>query len=286
MVGRFGPLKPDEVSPAVIRQWVEECRAKGLSGSTIKVMLACLSGLFVELQEQGLVQSNPTRGLPPSIRRRLRSDHDPRAVPFIERMADVHRVLVALPDHVQRPFALGALAGLRPSEARALRWTAVDLAGGVIHVREQVSGVLKDRESRVVPILDALAPLLRAWHLEAGGQGLVCPPGKHRLRTRHMDRGAPGHALAPVLERLGLRPMSWYQATRHTFASQWVLAGGPMAQLSDILGHSSVAITERYAHLRADLYGPSVRGILGTGRAPARDTAGDNLRKLKVESEP
>jgi hypothetical protein len=51
--------------------------------------------------------------------------------------------------------------------------------------------------------------------------------------------------------------VSWYQATRHTFASHWVMAGGSIEKLREVLGHSSVVVTERYAHLRTDLFGPS-----------------------------
>jgi len=53
------------------------------------------------------------------------------------------------------------------------------------------------------------------------------------------------------LERAGL---GWYEATRHTFASQWVLCGGSIEKLSVMLGHDSVTMTERYAHLWADLF--------------------------------
>jgi hypothetical protein len=48
--------------------------------------------------------------------------------------------------------------------------------------------------------------------------------------------------------------MTWYQATRHTFASQWVLAGGSIEKLREAMGHSSVVVTERYAHLRGDVF--------------------------------
>jgi hypothetical protein len=44
----------------------------------------------------------------------------------------------------------------------------------------------------------------------------------------------------------------WYEATRHTFASHWVKAGRPLAQLANVLGHSATWVTERYAHLRPD----------------------------------
>ena len=53
------------------------------------------------------------------------------------------------------------------------------------------------------------------------------------------------------LARPGLR---WYQARRQTFAPQWVLAGGSIEKLKEILGHYSVVVTERYVHLRPDLF--------------------------------
>ncbi len=69
-------------------------------------------------------------------------------------------------------------------------------------------------------------------------------------------RHTPGKHLRRTLKRLGLaRPgLGWYEATRHTFASQWVLAGGSIEKLSKVLGHHSVVLTERYVHLRPDLF--------------------------------
>jgi hypothetical protein len=45
-----------------------------------------------------------------------------------------------------------------------------------------------------------------------------------------------------------LPSMTWYQCTRHTFASHFVMDGGTIEKLSMILGHASVTTTERYAH--------------------------------------
>ena len=71
-----------------------------------------------------------------------------------------------------------------------------------------------------------------------------------------IDKHTPGKYLRATLERLGLsRPgLLWYQATRHTFASQWVLGGHSIEKLSNVLGHYSVVVTERYVHLRPDLF--------------------------------
>src|SRR6266852_5426473 len=58
-----------------------------------------------------------------------------------------------------------------------------------------------------------------------------------------------------ALEKLELaRPgLGWYEATRHTFASQWVLSGGSIEKLKEMLGHYSVVVTGRYAHLLAPI---------------------------------
>ena len=65
-----------------------------------------------------------------------------------------------------------------------------------------------------------------------------------------------GRYLRAALEKLGLARLGlgWYEATRHTFASQWVLSGGSIEKLREILGHYSVIVTERYTHLRPDLF--------------------------------
>jgi integrase len=41
---------------------------------------------------------------------------------------------------------------------------------------------------------------------------------------------------------------------RHTFASHWVMRGGDIFRLQKILGHQSVQMTMRYAHLAPDVF--------------------------------
>ena len=56
-----------------------------------------------------------------------------------------------------------------------------------------------------------------------------------------------------AFKKCGIKPMTFYQAGRHTFASQWVLSGNSIYRLKEIMGHSSVQVTERYAHLTNQL---------------------------------
>ena len=172
----------------------------------------------------------------------------------------VRRIYLALPGPLNVAYAIGALAGLRTGEVFALRWEHLDLATRRAHVRESVRGPLKDKDSRMVPILDALAPILAAWKLKTGGEGLVIPP--MRRDGEKIDKHTPGIYLRAALKQLSLtrEGLGWYEATRHTFASQWVLAGGSIGKLKEILGHYSVVMTERYTHLRPDLFPTSDLG--------------------------
>ena len=74
----------------------------------------------------------------------------------------------------------------------------------------------------------------------------------------------PGNYLRATLNKLDLERenLGWYEATRHTFASRWVLGGGSIEKLKEILGHYSVVVTERYTHLRTDLFAPKDLGTI------------------------
>lgn len=286
-----GHLRPDEVDHARIRAFAEAKLAEGLASGTVRVCVSILSSLYVDLVERGLARTNPARGLPRSLARLIKPSHDPRTTPFLERLEDVRRVFLALEQPLNIGYALGALGGLRPGEAFALRWPQVDLEARRIHVLESVTGSTKDKDSRVIPIQDALLPVLKAWHLKTVGTSLLCPP--LRCDGTKIDKGTRGEALGKVLRDLDLARdgLGWYECTRHTFASQWVMAGRSIEELKEILGHYSVVVTERYAHLRPDLFAPGAREAIKVdlsagGRSVAKINvdSGTRPRKTRVKS--
>ncbi len=263
----FGHLTPQEVNRGLLRRFIEQKLAEGLSSSTVRLLVAEMSTLFTDLIEQEHATENPMRKLPRATRRLIRPAHDPETTPFIEKLDDIRRIYLALPEPVNVAYALGVLAMLRNGEALALRWVHVDLEARRLHIRESVEGPLKDDDSRIVPILDPLYPLLAEWKLRRGAAGTVVP-------SMHADgKNLGGHAirkhLKVVLETLGLPQVTWYQATRHTGASHWVMAGNGIEKLSKIMGHSSVQVTERYAHLRPDAFNDADRATIKVSLAPA-----------------
>jgi integrase len=266
----IGRLKPNAVTVSVLKDFIRD-KARTLSTTTVNLLIRLLSSLYADLVEDGHAEMNPTRLLSKTTRKKfLRPAHDPKLTPYVESMENVvliYQALVARSESVGMAYALGALGGLRTGEVRALAWNHVDLAAKQIQVQVQVerrqgkdradwskdgTQVLKDDESRIVPIQASLASLLASWKKKTGGKGPVCPP--LRSNGQHLDDAVMSRYLRDALEKLKLekKGLGWYQATRHTFASQFVLAGGSLETLRRILGHSTVLVTERYAHLQPD----------------------------------
>jgi integrase len=93
--------------------------------------------------------------------------------------------------------------------------------------------------------------------------------------VRSVKGGQPGRApkyirrmtlhkrLEEALKKLSVPELTWYQATRHTFASQWAISGGKLRELQRLLGHASITTTERYAHLAPDFFNPDDYKRLG-----------------------
>ena len=107
---------------------------KGISPATAQRVVHLLSAFYVWLGKHHGVSRNPVRALKgdEDIRDLLKPTHDPKKVPFLKTKADVAAVFRALPRSVNIAYALSALAGLRPGEAIALEWDAVDLEEGTI----------------------------------------------------------------------------------------------------------------------------------------------------------
>jgi integrase len=271
----LGRLRPSQVTTPLLRslikekltggrirshvRWAKKGR-DGLAPAYVLQLMRILSSLYTRLIEDGNASANPVRDLPKDTKRAIRPDSDPRNVPFLEKLSDARLVYAGLPEPINIAFAIGVSRGPRPDEIRALSWPSVDLEHRLLHIRVQVDkgelGPPKSGRGRTVTITDELYAVLAPWRLRNPGNGLVVPPRRRRLGWRFISEKAFNKALAPVLARLGLPALTWYQATRHTFASHFVLNGGSLEALAAIFDHSTAVVTQRYAHLRSDRIRP------------------------------
>lgn len=156
---------------------------------------------------------------------------------------------------------LGLRTGLRRGELRALRWQDVDLVAGRLQVwyaadDRNALHAPKSGKARMVPLSDDAARWLRE-HRHLRGQFVFCNENGSMVTTRQQDR-----PLERACKRAGLRLVGWH-ALRHTFASHLVMRGVPLKTIQELLGHATIAMTMRYAHLSPDVKRDAVRLLDG-----------------------
>ncbi len=157
-------------------------------------------------------------------------------------------------------YATAIYTGARQGELAALEWCDVDFERRLITIQRSFEGPTKAEDVRHAPIVDALLPLLREWRLRSPGR-LLFPnrEGRMHLPSSRVFQ----ETLQRVLARAGFaritrgsksRPYVRFHDLRHTFASHWVANGGDLFKLQKVLGHKSVQMTLRYAHLQPDAF--------------------------------
>jgi len=130
-------------------------------------------------------------------------------------------------------------SGMRASELVALSVGDVDWEAGTLLIRNGKGG----KNRRVAPGQRALDALRRYPSAERVRRGWLFPglSGGHPLRA---------DSLYHLVERLGERagiPGANVHRFRHTFAHMFLEAGGDVGDLKEILGHSTIAMSLRYA---------------------------------------
>jgi len=255
-----------------------------LSPASVKLTLALLSKMFSWARRVGHVEiDNPVRGC-----KRPRTEH---SVDYLSR-EEVQALLASVEGTPLHPLVAAAMyLGLRKGELFGLRWIDVHLDGSRVDVMKSYNGSPKSGKARHVPINAELAPILRAWKTrcpETAG-GLVFPvveDGEARMGDQYDMVGLPAALKAAKCHT----PKKPWHALRHTFASHFMMAGGNILTLQRLLGHSTLAMTMRYAHLAPDFMAGEVQRMTFAPPVPANvtDLADVRRRKLRelLESDP
>ena len=154
-----------------------------------------------------------------------------------------------------RPAVIVALnTGLRLGELIGLTWERVDLSRGVIRLELTKSG-----RRREVPMNDASYRALVGLGPRGGGR---------IFKTRYIKTAYNNAVEAAKLDDVT------FHTLRHTFASWAIMRGVTLKELQELLGHSSLAMTMRYAHLAPEHLRTAVSRLEGlTSTEPTKDLA-------------
>ena len=224
-----------------IRSYLSEAM-KSLSRATVQRRLFAIKAFF---------RWRETMAGVPSPARALRSPRTQRRLPAILPEDGVRRLIEADSED-KTPAALRDRAiletlyssGLRVSELTGLNWRDIDDEVGMVLVR---SG--KGNKDRVVPIGEPALDALKAWRRAMPKAWELDGPVITNLRGGRLTPRAVENILARRIVTAGLVTSITPHGLRHCFATHLLDSGADLRSIQEMLGHASLATTQRYTHV-------------------------------------
>ena len=204
--------------------------------ATINRELSTLRHMLNKAVEWGMLEQNPfNKGSKLMLKEnnhRLRFLNNSE----IEALLKACDELKVTSPHLRPIVETALLTGMRRNELLSLKWEQI--RNGFIYLTETKSG-----KARQIPINDRLAEVFK--EVRRGNQ----------LKSPHVFCGPDGkrffevkRSFASACRKAGIEAFRFHDL-RHTFASQLVMRGASLKAVQELLGHASLAMTMRYAHL-------------------------------------
>ncbi|MBO6657823.1 MAG: site-specific integrase [Pseudomonadales bacterium] len=231
-----------DVTPAVVSEAKDRLlrtkskQGKQLSPSTVVRYMAALSHAFtVATKEWQWVDENPFRNVsrPKEPRGRVR---------FLEK-AEIQNLRDACRESsspfLETIFVISISTGMRKGEILGLKWDEVDLSRKMIYINDPKNG-----QRRAVPLTgDALTLMRQLTKVRYLNTDLVFPGVRKRDKPAKID-----NHWAKALEEAGIENYRFHD-NRHTAASYLAMNGASLSEIAEILGHKTLSMVQRYAHL-------------------------------------
>ena len=245
-IGSFADIA--DIDAMTIRAYLAACARRNRK-STQARKLSCLKTFFVFLVREGMAARNPAE----MIKAPKRDSALPRHLTVDEMFALLDSVPVETILQARDRALLELLytTGIRLSELVGLNRADIDTKGGKILVRG------KGRKERLVPMGRKAAGYLTDYiersqelagrHHQAGRMPVFLNQRGGRLSGRSVAR-----LLDAWIERCGITHKISPHAIRHSFATHLLNAGADLRVIQELLGHASLATTQKYTHLQVD----------------------------------
>jgi integrase len=255
----------EELRRSDIAQYIEKRKADGVSNATINRELDVLSAAINHARYKWEWEiTNPVERM--SLKEpegRLRWITRAEADALICEAGKEPKSL-----HLADFIGLALNTGCRKNEMLKLEWNRVDLKDNRLYLEGEHT---KSGKRRLIPLnTEARQALLGRAHFRAQ----YCPASpwvfahKNGERVQYMQNG-----FEAACARAGIKDFRVHDM-RHTFASWLVSAGVPLVEVRDLLGHSTIEMTERYAHLAPDNHVRAVSVLDRMSRFGHADGAG------------
>lgn len=236
LIASFGPRCLNEISTWEIERYKKARKEAGKAPATINLELRFLRSLLYKAYAWKKLADPPDRSVKllktPEGKTRFLSEEEEAAILAVASPA-LRRIVIA-----------GLLTGFRRQELTTLKTAAVDLSRGIVTVDACYS---KNGEQRTVPIGERLQAVFQESLAEQYAHPFIFARDKGRPWTLSSFSNAFGRAC----QRAGV-DILYPHVLRHTFASRLVMAGVDLPTVKELMGHKTIDMTMRYAHLSVD----------------------------------
>lgn len=147
----------------------------------------------------------------------------------------------AFANYFKPVIILSLNTGIRRHALLSLRWEDVDLDKGNVTLRADTA---KSKKSDIIPLNTVALNTLRQWRAQRlDDNPLVFPSPKTGGVMDNCDK-----SFSWLLKEADIANFTWHDM-RHSFASQLVMAGVDLNTVRELMTHSDLKMTLRYAHL-------------------------------------
>ncbi len=246
-LGEQGVVRPQAVTPEILRGYLYHLKDAGLAPASIRRALSAMRTYFGFLLQEGVLESDPGD--------RLEAPRGWRKLPDVLAPVIVARLVEAVdpdsPTFWRDRAILETLyaSGMRVSELVELEAANLDLDEGVALV------LGKGSKERMVPLGSAAVEVLRRYlrqvrpELERGrGEGRVFL----NHRGRPLSRMAVWRIVRDAAGRAGIEARVSPHTLRHSFATHLLEGGADLAVVQELLGHADISTTQIYTHVDRD----------------------------------
>jgi len=250
-------LTPEDVDPLTIRGYLAWLDRKKEKKSSLARKLAALRSFYRFLTREGLAGLNPaaevrTPKQPQYLPRVLTKDDANALMEFPEGNDELARRDRAI---LETLYSTGA----RVSELVGMNLDDLNVSDGLVRLRG------KGRKERIVPIGTVALEVLREYHaLEPTDRSMSPPPvvpgrsaGESAVPVFRNRRGGrlTARGVERIVEKYSRRLPGGRvspHALRHSFATHLLDEGADLRAIQEMLGHASLATTQKYTHLATD----------------------------------
>lgn len=239
----FGNKQLDEICEADIQAYKSKELQRGITKKTINNRLSCLRRCLRIAVRRNVIKTMPVID---QFKTQLTE------VKFLSEQQAKDLVLAMDWPVLKWMMQFALNTGLRFCELIALEWKDIDMERGIITInRARVgkhTGTPKNGRIRHIPVNNAVREVLMEMLQKESKSGYVFNRNgeyiKYWRSLVHLQLAA---------KRTGIDFKIGWHTLRHTFASWLASRGASMRSIQELLGHSSMTMTLRYAHLEPNV---------------------------------